>query len=156
MYFAPGIDANPGVPGSNPKDIALAIEAGQTHQRNRTALGMIYFASDLLAAGRMSGDEAAGWLARDATDRAVIVALDVDAETVTVVPLTTSYGRVAEEAIVFDVDQLDSYAVMVSEHHDSDGPGYRFSRSFASPGDALEQHRAAMLSPIRNQEAADE
>lgn len=130
MYFAAGVDANPLVPGSNPKDIAQGIQTGLGEFKRRVYDGFVNFVADLLQAKSLDGSAAAQLFQAGLSGVAAIVVMDED-DTSVVLRQARKGQHWFQEYVTVGGASLATYWLLATETHALDRTGgYAFERTF--------------------------
>lgn len=122
LFLAPGFDANPLVPTSNPKDIAGGINGAKEPFRNRTIVGRNRFLADLEQVGRATSEEASEWYLREPTGLVTVIL--IDSENVQTRYEANRNRYIADEFLTIEGATVESYEVMGRETHEIDNGVY--------------------------------
>jgi hypothetical protein len=140
MFFAPGLDANPLVPGSNPKDIAVGIRTGDPRVRERHIEGLGTFVDALLLAGLVPDEQIGELVTTSLSGEVVFVALE--GATVLEHPVRWRWRGDDQYDQVAIIDAVDAaalpYRILVEERHVARSGGYGFRREY-DDGAIIEQ-----------------
>ena len=122
LFLAPGFDANPLVPTSNPKDISRGINEAVEPFRNRPIVGRNRFLTDLEQAGRATPDEVSQWYLREPTGLVTVVLIDSEQVPTRYEP--SGNRPSADEFLSVNGSAIETYEVMGRETHSINNGSY--------------------------------
>lgn len=133
MHFAPGMDANPLVPMSNPKDIATAIQNGDPRRRLSTRKGALLF---LLQIEERSGARLdPEWFSRRYTDQPVVLVAKPERVRGDLRVIANDPYLSSEYATSMD-EPVKDYELLSEDCHHLEAGAYRHTWKCISPEDA--------------------